>query len=375
MNCQMEKRFRTAGAILPFLLLAGCVSTTPVAPSEAASPPPAATSASAEITLAEALRRAKAEQLDAETVESLGLIAGEHLHNLTLLRLPGIADDQRSGTELPPERLLDLLDGAIAYNQLLSAAPGSDLEEERRPRIGQLLAWENTANWTKLAAVREKIALLGGGTPEQRQEEGNLLLELRVATGLSRDGIAQFDYATLAKPRLLACELSELQQRAVRVRFESALAGFPAELPGKIRELPGMKGAEILRLAELLYRLPRHLAELQLVEPNRDLRKLAQLGSATGIAFEVEFSLSRLRTAWERYDLTRQKAELNPGSVECSLALIDARRDWRLAYYRLLTDLGADPTVPFQETSKNGEELPPQLSDELLDLMRQAAKE
>ncbi len=376
MNRRMEKRFRTAGIVLPLLLLAGCVSTTPVAPSEAASPPPATTSASAEITLAETLRRVKAEQLDAETVESLGQIAGEHLHNLTLLRLPGIAEDQRSGTELPPERLLDLLDGAIAYNQLLSAPPGSDLEEERRPRIAQLLAWENTANWTKLAAVREKIALLGGGgTPEQRQEEGDLLLELRIATGLSRDGIAQFDYATLAEPRLLACELSELQRRAVRVRFESALAGFPAELPGKIRELPGMKGAEIPRLAELLYRLPRHLAELQLAEPNRDLRKLAQLGSAAGIAFEVEFSLTRLRAAWERYDLARRKAELNPGSVECSLALIDARRDWRLAYYRLLTDLGADPTVPFQETAENGEELPPQLADELLDLMRQAAKE
>jgi len=367
-------RFHAAEALLPLLLLTGCVSTPPVLPSPEKTPNQE-TTASAKITLTEALRRARTEQLDADTVESLGQIAGEHLHNLTLLRLPGIAEEQRSGSELPPERLLDLLDGAIAYNQLLSAPPGSDLEEERRPRIAQLLAWENTANWTKLAAVREKITLLGGGgTLEQRQEEGNLLLELRIATGLSRDGLALFDYATLAEPRLLACELSGLQRRAVRVRSESALAGFPAELPGKVRALPGMKGAEMPRLAELLYRLPRHLAELQLAEPNRDLRKLAQLGSATGVAFEVDFSLTRLRAAWEQYDLARQKAELNPGSVECGLALIDARRDWRLAYYRLLTDLGADLTVPFEETPEKGEELLPKESALLLTILREAGK-
>lgn len=368
----MKRYFRTAGIFLPLLLLAGCVSTAPAA----SSAPPAAASGPASITLAETQRRAKTEQLAAETVESLGRIAGEHLHNLTLLRLPGIADEQRSGSALPPERLLDLMDGAIAYNQLLSAPPGSDLEEERRPRIAQLLAWQNAANWTKLAAVREKIAFLGGGgTPELRQEEGDLLLELRIATGLSRDGIAQFDYATLAEPRLAAWELTGLQRRAVRMRSESALAGFPAELPGKVRMLPGMEGAELPRLAELLYRLPRHLAERQLAEPNRDLRKLAQLGSAAGIACEVEFSLSRLRAAWDRYDLARQKAELNPGSVECSLALIDARRDWRLAYYRLLTDLGADPALPFKETAEDGKELPPELADEFLALMRRAAGE
>lgn len=368
----MRQNFRAAGVFLPLLLLAGCASTAPTTPAA----PPAATSASAKITLAETQRRAKTEQLPAETVESLGQIAGEHLHNLTLLQLPGIADEQRSGSALPPERLLDLLDGAIAYNQLLSAPPGSDLEEERRPRIAQLLALENAANWTKLAAVREKIAFLGGGgTPELRQEEGDLLLELRIATGLSRDGIAQFDYATLAGPQLLACELSDLQRRAVRMRSESALAGFPAELPGKVRMLPGMEGAELPRLAELLYRLPRHLAERQLAEPNRDLRTLAQLGSATGVAFEVEFSLTRLRAAWDRCDLARQKAELNPGSVECNLALIDARRDWRLAWYRLLTDLGADPALPFKETAEDAKELPPQLADEFLDLMRRAAKE
>jgi len=371
MSHRMKQNFRTVGIFLPLLLLAGCVSTAPTV----AAAPPAATSAPANITLAETQRRANTEQLAAETVASLGQIAGEHLHNLTLLRLPGIADEQRSGSALPPERLLDLLDGAIAYNQLLSAPPGSDLEEERRPRIAQLLAWENAANWTKLAAIREKIAFLGGGPPELRQEEGDLLLELRIATGLSRDGIAQFDYATLAEPRLAAWELTGLQRRAVRMRSESALAGFPAELPGKVRMLPGMEGAELPRLAELLYRLPRHLAERQLAEPNRDLRKLAQLGSAAGIACEVEFSLSRLRAAWDRYDLARQKAELNPGSVECGLALIDARRDWRLAYYRLLTDLGADPALPFKETAEDGKELPPELTDEFLALMRRAAGE
>ena len=356
--------------LFPFaVLLAGCGQL----PSSAS--PHKETPAAAAIGLGEALRLTRTEQLDADTVESLGQIAGEHIHNLTLLRLSGIAGELRSGETFPPETLLDLLDGAIAYNQLLSAPPGSDLEEERRPRVAQLLACAEAANWAKLAAVREKIALAGGGgSPELRQQEADLLLELRVSTGLSRDGIALFDFATLAEPRLLACDLAGLQRRAARVRSESKLAGLPADLPGKVRALPGMAGAEIPRLAELLYRLPRCLAELQLASPNRDNRELAALGSAVGIACEVEFSLNRLRAAWDRYDLACRKAELDPRSGECALALIDARRDWRLAYYRLLTDLGADPSAPFEEKTEKGGALPPEKSVALLAILREAGK-
>ncbi|MPN25590.1 hypothetical protein SDC9_173002 [bioreactor metagenome] len=83
-----------------------------------------------------------------------------------------------------------------------------------------------------------------------------------------------------------------------------------------------------------------------------------------------------MRTAWERFDLARRKAELYPDTVEYATALIDARRDWRLAYYRLLTDLASPLAAPFDETAaaENGVEVPPEMAEELLALLREAGK-
>ena len=379
MNPISCRRFVQGSGILLLLLLpaAGCRHAVPAASASGAAGTGAQVSSA--LSLNEALRLSLANQVDAETVASLGKIAGEHINNSTLLRLPEICEESRAGTTRPPEVRLKLLDDAIAYNFVLSAPPGSDLEEERRPRVGQLLAFEGASDWAKLAAAREKIALSGPNCPPLLfQEEGDLRLELRMATGLTSDAIAQFSFDTLAKPRLLVCDLEELQRRAVRNRSESRLAGFSDRLPERVRQLPGMEGAEIPRLAELLYRLPRHLAELQLVDPNRDNRKLAAQGSAVGIAFEVELSLNRLRSAWDRFDLAQRKAGLNPESIASKLTLADARRDWRLAYYRLLTDLGvSDLTAPFKETDSANEakKLPQKDGDALLDALRAAGGE
>ena len=121
----------------------------------------------------------------------------------------------------------------------------------------------------------------------------------------------------------------------------------------------------------MLYRLPRRLAEVQLASPNRDCRELAALGSAVGIAFEIELSLNRLRKAWDEFEQAKRKSELTPDAVELKMKLADTRKEWRLAYYRLLTDLGcSDLTVPFAANGgSGGDELSPEKSRELLRLL------
>lgn len=364
-----RQRLRLLACGIGAALLAGCAAAPPEPSPSAADAPPAA---AAVFDLGAALELSARQQLDVETVESLRLIAVEHVDNTMLLRLPGIAEEFRAGADYSADRLPELLDGAIAYNHILSAPPGSDLVEERRPRVAQLLAFAGAANWSKLAAVREKIALSGGiGTPELRQEEADLLLELRIATGLDTEALEQFSFGSLAEPRLLVFDLAGLQRYAARNRSESTLSGFPAELPGKVRAGIGSERAEIPLLAELLYRLPRRLAEVQLASPNRDCRELAALGSAVGIAFEIELSLNRLRKAWDEFEQAKRKSELTPDAVELKVKLAGTRKEWRLAYYRLLTDLGcSDLTVPFAANGgSGGDELSPEKSRELLRLL------
>lgn len=315
--------------------------------------------------LRDALEVSLTELLELETVDSLRRIAAEHVHNTMLLRLPGIQAEYRSSTPPSPENALDLLDGAIAYNHVLSAPPGSELSDERRPRIRQLLQCSGAGNWARLAAVREKIDLSGGvGTPELRQQEAELLLELRIATGFDNEMLLSFDRSTLPMPRKLDTPLVELQRKAVMTRSESAPLAIPAEFPAQVRRLYGDDPAAVPMLAEALYRLPRKLAALQLASPNRDLRDLAALGSAAGIVCEVELCYNQLRKAWNACEAARLRTD---SSVESRSALIEAVLQWRLAHFRLLAATGEEPeTVPAGAKSRP---VTPEAESELLKLL------
>ena len=82
-------------------------------------------------------------------------------------------------------------------------------------------------------------------------------------------------------------------------------------------------------------------------------------------------SLNRLRKAWDEFEQAKRKSELTPDAVELKMKLADTRKEWRLAYYRLLTDLGcSDLTVPFAANGgSGGDELSPEKSRELLRLL------
>ena len=343
----MRAAFATGTAALTtagLLLSAGCTAFIPEPSISAHSPAIGENNGRGEspehsgFGLREALDASLSEQLEVETVASLGRIAAEHVHNDTLLRLPGIRAEFRSPSPPPVETGLALLDGAIAYNHILSAPPGTELSDERRPRVRQLLELSGAECWASLAAVREKIELSGGiGTPELRQQEAELLLELRISTGFDNDLLLSFDYSTLPMPGKLDTPLFELQQKAVLARSETTPLEISEEFPRQIRRLFSNDPAALPMLAEALYRLPRKLAELQLASPTRDLSDLAALGSAAGIVCEVELCRDRLQEAWTTWEAARLKVD---GSPESRIALAEAVLQWRLARFQLEAAMG-----------------------------------
>ena len=90
--------------------IAGCAAAPPEPSPSAADAPPAA---AAVFDLGAALELSARQQLDVETVESLRLIAVEHVDNTMLLRLPGIA------FTLPAKRISN----SSATPRELSSAP------------------------------------------------------------------------------------------------------------------------------------------------------------------------------------------------------------------------------------------------------------
>lgn len=346
---------RAAVSVATVLLLAASCAFPGGTPLSAVSTQPTAENAkSAPFGLREALDASLAGLLEPETVDSLRRIAAEHVHNNILLRLPGIQAEYRSASPPPVETGLALLDGAIAYNHVLSAPPGSDLADEHRPRVREKIELAGAGCWARLAAVREKIELSGGiGTPELRQQEAELLLELRIATGFDDERLLTFDFSTLPMPRKLDTPLAELQKEAVLTRSETAPLSISDAFPKQIRDLYGDDPAAVPLLAEALYRLPRKLAEVQLAAPTRDLRELAALGSAAGIVCEVELCCNQLRKAWEQYEAARLR---NDDTPESRAALAEALLQWRLAHFRLRAAMGTGNAA--------GGDLPPRPGDE-----------
>lgn len=83
--------------------------------------------------------------------------------------------------------------------------------------------------------------------------------------------------------------------------------------------------------------------------------------NALGCAFEVDLDRRHLAAAWNRVHHAKLKLELHPGDREAALELVDATLSWRLAWYRLLTDLAIPltgklpaPSTPVTEPEQPG---------------------
>lgn len=336
-------------------------------PAAAAKPVPAAVPAASTgekqfYRLEDLFAAARRNMLEIQTIESLQELAGEHVGNARLLQIPGLIDEWRTTVrnfDIDRDPRLKLLDDAIAYNDLLTLPPETDMVEHRRIRAGELLRYRVAALASRLVAARERLGIAPDDAEKRRAEE--LALELRILTGLPAEEIDELDSRALADP-VAPPEKPELLYSAASER-RSETAGFrlPARAVHTLRRLYRDDAAAEAMLAEALYRLPRRLAGHSMQEKEGFAMYTVHLANALGCAFEVDLDRRHLAAAWNRVHHAKLKLELHPGDREAALELVDATLSWRLAWYRLLTDLAIPltgklpaPSTPVTEPEQPG---------------------
>ncbi len=340
--------------LLPALALlfgAGCTvyvtaEPEPAAPPAAAPPPvrqpapPQPAEEKQDYRLEDLFAAARRNMLEIKTIESLQELAGEHVGNDRLLQIPGRIDEWRTTErrfDADRDPRLKLLDDAIAYNDLLSLPPGADMVEHRRKRVAELLRYQVAALASRLVAARERLKLLPDAGEKRREEA--LALELRILTGLPAEEIGALGSDALADPAAPPENPDVLCTTASERRSETAGIRLAPRTVHDLRRLYRDDAAAEAMLAEALYRLPRRLAGHSLKEKEGFALYAVHLANALGCAFEVALDCRHLTAAWNRVRHAKRKVELQPGDRERALELIDATLAWRLAWYRLLTDL------------------------------------
>ena len=369
-------------AVLPALLLSLCTGCTTYvtqmpepANSHAASPAEKETSAQQPATttpppteekqyyrLEDLFSAARRNMLEIQTIESLQELAGEHVGNARLLQIPGLIDEWRTTVQnfaADRDPRLRLLDDAIAYNDLITIPSGVDMVEHRRIRAGELLPYRAPARASRMVAARERLKLAPDDAERRRAEE--LALELRILTGLPADEIAEFNKNALADPVAPPSNPDFLYTVASERRSETAGFRLSAATVHRLRSRYGDDAAAEAMLAAAVFRLPRRLAGHSLQEKDGFAMYAVHQANALGCAFEVDLDRRHLAAAWNRVQHAKLKLELHPGDREAALELVDATLSWRLAWYRLLTDLAIPltgklpaPSTPVTEPEQPG---------------------
>ncbi len=362
--------------ILPVLVLsalpAGCTANLTVPPPvglvPAESGPEQGPEAEARLTLEQALSAARGNSLEIKAVESLQQLAGEFMRSRLLLQLPGWISETRAGQPPTAGLQLQFLDVAIGYNHLLGLGGEADLLPVRTERERQLLDSANATLWSRLDAQRQEAALLP--SPELEREIARTRLELRFNTGWDEREIDRFDFNTLARPRPALFSRDALREYAVRQRSETRLYRFPAQLAEQYLEQRGHAPESELLLAEALLRLPGRLEELRLSNPDAETARLGRLGSALGVALQIDLDLAELRRAAEAVEHARLAVEASPGNTAARIGAIRAGLAWRTAWYRLICDVAAPDFrfAPEHVDPAGNHPLPPE-TDELLRLL------
>ena len=319
----------------------------PPAPAEPV--PPRETAAPADekqyYRLEDLFSAARRNMLEIQTIESLQELAGEHVGNDRLLQIPGLIDEWRTTVrhyDADRDPRLKLLDDAIAYNDLIALPPGADMVEHRRKRAAELLRYQVAALASRLVAARERLKLVPDDEEKRREEE--LALELRILTGLPAEEIGEFNGSALADPAAPPENPDFLYTAASERRSETAGVRLAPQSVHTLRRLYRDDAAAEAILAEALYRLPRRLAGHSLQEKEGFAMYTVHLANALGCAFEIDLDCRHLSAAWKRVRHAKLKLELHPGDRKTALELIDATLAWRLAWYRLLTDLAVPLT-------------------------------
>ena len=264
--------------------------------------------------LQSAIKTATERSLDTRVLESLQFIAREHVEKSRLLELPGMIYDlprRLPGLTVENDYRLSSLDHALESCRILTTQAKNDLNKVQAEVEKCKIAMEQSFRWSKLAYVNN-LKKAGINTPDIRNTERDITLELEISSGIPESMINYFDFSSLPQP------------------YE--IAAIP--VPEYIRQILKSYNAApdtALRFADIVYRLPTEL----LHRNNSNYSSTLQLVQSAGGAIKQDIILNYARTALANYRTACKRLE---SAAIKSPALYaekeQALLEWRIAFFR-----------------------------------------
>ena len=306
-------------ALTAVFCLSGCVSRkTP----EVKKPPVR----TVRYDLQSAIRTATERSLDMRVLESLQLIAREHVEKSRLLELPGMIYDlprRLPGLTVENDYRLSSLDHALDSCRILTTPAKNDLNKLQAETEKRKIALEQGIRWSKLAYVNN-LKKAGINTPDIRNTERDITLELAISSGIPEKMISNFDFTSLPQP------------------FKIPAVPVP-EYIREILKTYGNAPDTALRFADIAYRLPTEL----LHRSNSNFAPTLQLVQAAGGAIKQDIIQNYAQAALLSY----QKAvrALETAAIKSPALYADMEQallEWRIAFFRNQYNALAFPEEP-----------------------------
>ena len=299
------KKMKILSTALILLCLTGCVSR------KAAEKAPVRT---VRYNLQSAIKTATERSLDMRVLESLQLIAREHVEKSRLLELPGMIYDlprRLPGLTVENDYRLSSLDHALESCRILTTQTKKDLHKVQAEVEKRKIAMEQSFRWAKLAYVNN-LKKAGINTPDIRNTERDVTLELEISSGIPEAVIHNFDFSSLPQPH-------EISAVPVPEYLKKILASYNASPD------------TALRFADIVYRLPTEL----LHRNNSNFASTLQLVQSAGSVIKQDIILNYARTAlanFKRVSKTLESAVIKSPALyaEKEQALLE----WRIAFFR-----------------------------------------
>ncbi|MBR2910079.1 MAG: hypothetical protein IKC05_00585 [Lentisphaeria bacterium] len=261
-----------------------------------------------------AVRTATERSLDMRVLESLQLIAREHVEKSRLLELPGMIYDlprRLPGLTVENDYRLTSLDHALESCRILTTQAKNDLHKVQAEAEKRKIALEQAVRWSKLAYVNN-LKKAGINTPDIRNTERDITLELAISSGIPEDMIDRFDFSSLPKP------------------FEIPAVPVPEYIRKILKSYHASPDAA-LRFADIVYRLPTEL----LHRSNSNFSSTLQLVQASGGTIKQDIIQNYAQKALQNYRKACKKLETAAIKSPALFAEKEqALLEWRIAFFR-----------------------------------------
>lgn len=264
--------------------------------------------------LQSAIKTATERSLDMRVLESLQLIAREHVEKSRLLELPGMIYDlprRLPGLTVENDYRLSSLDHALESCSILTTQARNDLHKVQAEVEKRKIAFEQAVRWSKLAYVNN-LKKAGINTPDIRNTERDVTLELEISSGIPESMIENFDFSSLPQP------------------YEIPAIPVP-EYIRKILSSYNDSPDTALRFADIVYRLPTEL----LHRNNSNFSSTVQLVQSAGSTIKQDIISDYARTALKNFRTARKKLESAAIKSPALYAETEqALLEWRIAFFR-----------------------------------------